>query len=146
MKAVIQRVIQSSVSVDGQEIGAIGKGLLVLLGVGHDDTHKSAQWLAEKTVHLRIFEDEEGKMNRSLLDVEGGMLIVSQFTLLGDCRKGRRPSFIDAASPDKAKDLYHCFMQYVGEMGIEVAAGKFGANMQVSLINDGPVTLIVSSP
>ena len=146
MQAVVQRVIQSSVTVDGNEVGAIGKGLVVLLGVAHDDTEKAADWLADKIAHLRIFEDAEGKMNRSLMDVAGSLLVVSQFTLLGDCRKGRRPSFINAAPPDKARSLYHRFIEYFRRMGIDTANGKFGADMQVALINDGPVTLIISSP
>lgn len=127
-------------------MGAIGTGLMVLLGVANDDTEKEAVWLADKIVHLRIFEDDNGKMNRSVLDINGGMLVVSQFTLLGDCRKGRRPSFIQAAPPDQAESLYRCFVQRVRRTGIEVATGKFRTNMQVSLVNDGPVTLIVSTP
>lgn len=146
MQAVVQRVIQSSVTVDGNEVGAIGKGIVVLLGVAHDDTEKAADWLADKVVHLRIFEDAEGKMNRSLIDVAGSLLVVSQFTLLGDCRKGRRPSFINAAPPDKARNLYHRFVECVRQMGIDTATGKFGADMQVALVNDGPVTLIISTP
>lgn len=146
MQAVVQRVTQSSVTVEGKEVGAIGTGLMVLLGVAREDTGKEADWLADKIVHLRIFEDHKGKMNRSLMDVNGGMLVVSQFTLLGDCRKGRRPSFIDAAPPDMAETLYYQFVQRVRRAGIKVATGKFKAAMQVSLVNDGPVTLIVSSP
>lgn len=146
MQAVVQRVIQSSVLVGGKEVGAIGKGLVVLLGVARNDTEKTADWLADKIAHLRIFEDDEGKMNRSLMDVAGSLLVVSQFTLLGDCRKGRRPSFIDAAPPDKARSLYHRFAEYVRLMGIDTATGKFGADMQVALVNDGPVTLIIASP
>jgi D-tyrosyl-tRNA(Tyr) deacylase len=146
MKAVVQRVTQSDVMVDGQQIGAIGNGLLVLLGVGHDDTEKQAQWLAEKIINLRIFEDQNGKMNRSLQDTGGSMLAVSQFTLLGDCRKGRRPSFVAAASPDLAEMLYERFVSLVKQTGIDVATGKFGAMMQVSLVNDGPVTLILNTP
>lgn len=146
MQAVVQRVTQSSVTVDGNEIGAIDKGLVVLLGVAHDDTETAADWLADKIVHLRIFEDAEGKMNRSLMDVAGRLLVVSQFTLLGDCRKGRRPSFIKAAPPEKARSLYHRFVGCVRQMGIHTATGKFGADMQVALVNDGPVTLIISTP
>ncbi len=145
MKAVIQRVTQSSVSVDNQKIGTIGQGLMVLLGVGLEDSEKAADYLAEKIVHLRIFEDDNGKMNRSLLDVWGKMLVVSQFTLLGDCSKGRRPSFIKAAPPDKAEALYERFVQKVRQLGVETATGRFGAMMQVALVNDGPVTLIVES-
>ncbi len=146
MKAVIQRVTQSRVIVDDQEIGAIGKGLLVLLGVAQDDGEADADWLADKIAGLRIFEDDHGKMNRSVADVNGRMLVVSQFTLLGDSRKGRRPSFVKAAPPDKAKALYRRFVQRVTENGIGVETGRFGAAMKVSLINDGPVTLIISSP
>jgi D-tyrosyl-tRNA(Tyr) deacylase len=146
MKAVVQRVTQSDVTVNGQQIGAIENGLLVLLGVGHDDTAKQAKWLAEKIVNLRIFEDQDGKMNRSLQDIGGSMLVVSQFTLLGDCRKGRRPSFVAAAPPELAEMLYEQFVSYVNEMGTDVATGKFGAMMQVSLVNDGPVTLIINTP
>lgn len=146
MKAVIQRVTQSRVIVDDQEIGAIGKGLLVLLGVAQDDGEADADWLADKIVALRIFEDDHGKMNRSVADVNGRMLVVSQFTLLGDSRKGRRPSFVKAAPPDKAEALYRRFVQRVAENGIGVETGRFGAAMKVSLINDGPVTLIISSP
>lgn len=146
MQAVVQRVTQSSVTVAGYQVGAIDKGLMVLLGVAHDDTEKKAHWLADKIVHLRIFEDEDGKMNRSLMDINGGMLVVSQFTLLGDCRKGRRPSFIHAAHPDQAENLYHCFVQRVSKSGLAVTTGKFRTHMQVSLINDGPVTLIVATP
>ncbi|MEJ2156406.1 MAG: D-aminoacyl-tRNA deacylase [Desulfobacteraceae bacterium] len=146
MKAVIQRVTQSRVMVDDQEIGAIGKGLLVLLGVAQDDGEADADWLADKIVGLRIFEDDHGKMNRAVADVNGRMLVVSQFTLLGDSRKGRRPSFVKAAPPDKAKALYRRFVQRVTENGIGVETGRFGAAMKVSLVNDGPVTLIISSP
>ena len=146
MKAVVQRVLHSDVKVNGQQIGAIDKGLLVLLGVGHDDTEKQVKWLAKKIVNLRIFEDQDGKMNRSLQDINGSMLVVSQFTLLGDCRKGRRPSFVAAAPPDVAEMLYEQFGSYVKRMGIDVATGKFGAMMKVSLINDGPVTMIINTP
>lgn len=146
MKAVVQRVAQSEVTVNGQQIGAIKRGLLVLLGVGHDDTDKQVQWLAEKIVNLRIFEDQAGKMNRSLQDIGGSMLVVSQFTLLGDCRKGRRPSFAGAAPPELAEVLYEQFVSYVKAMGTDVATGTFGAMMQVSLINDGPVTLVIDTP
>lgn len=146
MKAVIQRVTQCHVTAEGQEIGAIGMGLLVLLGVAQNDAGADADWLADKIVGLRIFEDRHGKMNRSIADVNGRMLVVSQFTLLGDSRKGRRPSFVKAAPPDKAEALYRRFVQRVGERGIGVETGRFGAAMKVSLINDGPVTLIISSP
>lgn len=146
MKAVVQRVSQSRVTVDGGETGAIGTGLMVLLGVAQDDTASDADWLADKIVGLRIFEDDQGKMNRSLAEINGQMLVVSQFTLMGDCRKGRRPSFIKAAPPDKAEALYHHFVQRVMDKGVGVETGQFGASMEVSLINDGPVTMIISSP
>jgi D-tyrosyl-tRNA(Tyr) deacylase len=146
MKAVVQRVTRSDVKVDGEQIGAVEKGLLVLLGVGHDDTEEQVKWLAQKIVNLRIFEDQDGKMNRSLQDIGGSMLVVSQFTLLGDCRKGRRPSFAAAAPPKAAERLYERFVSYVKGMGTAVATGKFGAMMQVCLVNDGPVTLIIDTP
>jgi D-tyrosyl-tRNA(Tyr) deacylase len=143
VKAVVQRVTRSAVSVDDCTIGAIGRGLLVLLGVARQDTENESRYLADKIVNLRIFEDEQGKMNRSLRDAGGAMLVVSQFTLLGDCRKGRRPSFINAAPPERADELYRHFVQCVRDAGIETATGQFRAMMQVSLVNDGPVTLIV---
>ena len=146
MKAVVQRVTHSDVRSEGRQIGAIDSGLLVLLGVGKDDTDKQALWLAEKIVNLRIFEDRNGKMNHSLMEIGGSMLVVSQFTLLGDCRKGRRPSFAAAAPPGTAQMLYERFVSVVKEMGIGVATGEFGAMMKVSLVNDGPVTLIVDTP
>jgi len=145
MRAVVQRVKESSVSVNNEMTGEIGKGLMVLLGVSETDNSDDADFLADKIVNLRIFEDDNRKMNRSLLDTGGEMLVVSQFTLLGDCRKGRRPSFIQAAGPDKAIDLYKRFVNRVRQKGINVATGKFQAMMEVSLINDGPVTLIVES-
>ncbi|MDM8552487.1 D-aminoacyl-tRNA deacylase [Desulfobacterales bacterium HSG2] len=145
MRAVIQRVKQSSVSVDGKVIGQIGKGLMVLLGVAKDDAEKDADYLAGKIVNLRVFEDENGKMNKSLPETGGEMLVVSQFTLLGDCRKGRRPSYVHAAGPETANELYEYFVRQVREKGISVQTGRFRAMMDVSLINDGPVTLIVES-
>ncbi len=145
MRAVVQRVTQSSVSVSGQVVGRIGPGLLVLLGVARRDTEKDADFLAEKIIHLRIFEDEDGKMNRSLADIHGQMLVVSQFTLLGDCRKGRRPSFAQAAPPDMAESLYRYFVDRIREKRISVQTGRFRAMMEVSLVNDGPVTFIVES-
>ncbi|MBC8433446.1 MAG: D-tyrosyl-tRNA(Tyr) deacylase [Desulfobacterales bacterium] len=145
MRAVIQRVKSSSVTVGDETVGKIGSGLLVLLGVAEPDQSADADFLAKKIVNLRIFEDEQGKMNRSLIDIGGEMLVVSQFTLLGDCRKGRRPSFIDAAGPDKANELYEYFVAQVRKTGVHVATGRFGAMMEVSLINDGPVTLILES-
>ena len=146
MRAVIQRVKESSVSVDGREVGRIGHGMLVLLGVHRQDTDAGAMELARKISHLRIFEDAEGKMNRSLLDTDREMLVVSQFTLYGDCRKGRRPSFVEAAPPALAERLYNCFVNRVRQEGIVVETGWFRAMMAVSLVNDGPVTLILDSP
>ncbi|MBU4185716.1 MAG: D-aminoacyl-tRNA deacylase [Desulfobacteraceae bacterium] len=145
MRAVIQRVKESSVRVDNKITGKIGKGLLVLLGVAESDRPGDADYLSEKIINLRIFEDENGKMNRSLLETGGEMLVVSQFTLLGDCRKGRRPSFVNAASPEKANELYEYFVKKVRDKGIFVETGQFRAMMDVSLINDGPVTLIIES-
>ena len=143
MKAVVQRVSESSVTIDSEVVGKIGTGLMVLLGVAVEDTEKEADYLAEKIINLRIFSDEKGKMNLSLLDVGGEMLVVSQFTLLGDCRKGRRPSFIAAAGPEMGNALYAYFVDYMRQKGITVATGRFGAMMDVSLVNDGPVTLIL---
>jgi D-tyrosyl-tRNA(Tyr) deacylase len=145
MIAVVQRVKQSEVTVAGESTGRIDQGLMVLLGVGQNDQKKNAAYLADKIVHLRIFEDDAGKMNRSLMDINGQMLIVSQFTLLGDCRKGRRPSFINAAPPDMAKELYAYFVDCVKKFDIETQTGVFGAMMDVSLINHGPVTMILES-
>jgi len=145
MLAVIQRVKESSVSVDEKVVGAIGAGFLVLLGVASEDTGKDVAYLADKIPHLRIFEDDQGKMNRSLLDTGGSMLVVSQFTLLGDCRKGRRPSFIKAARPEIATPLYESFVSQVREKGVHVETGRFQAMMAVQLVNDGPVTLILNS-
>lgn len=145
MRACVQRVSQASVTVDGQIVGQIGCGLLVLLGVTGDDQSKDATYLAEKISTLRIFNDDDGKMNRSLLDTGGQMLVVSQFTLLGDCRKGRRPSFIQAAEPEIAQRLYSQFVAEVQCCGIQVATGRFQAHMDVALINDGPVTVLLDS-
>lgn len=145
MIAVVQRVLESSVRVGDQIVGQIDAGLTVLLGVDQQDTIEDARFLAEKIAHLRIFEDEKGKMNRSVLDTGGAVLVVSQFTLLGDCRKGRRPSFVTAAPPEQAEKLYLAFAQQVRQFGIQTATGEFRAMMKVSLINDGPVTLIVES-
>lgn len=145
MRAVVQRVSQARVRIDGAVVGEIGRGLLVLLGVTGSDTPEQARWLAEKIVGLRIFADAEEKMNLSVADVQGGALIVSQFTLYGDCSKGRRPSFIDAAPPETAIPLYEKFIEAVKAQGVPVASGRFGAMMQVELINDGPVTLIIDS-
>jgi D-tyrosyl-tRNA(Tyr) deacylase len=145
VKAVLQRVTRASVTVDGQIVGQIGRGLLVLLGVEQDDVLADAQQLAHRSVQLRIFDDAAGKMNLALADVGGAMLVVSQFTLLGDCRRGRRPSFIEAAPPELAEQLYEAFVAAVGSQGIAVATGKFRAMMQVELVNDGPVTLLIDS-
>jgi D-tyrosyl-tRNA(Tyr) deacylase len=145
MKAVVQRVQKASVTVGEETVGAIGPGLLVLLGVAAGDRPADADYLAGKIAHLRIFEDESGKMNRSLIDTGGQMLVISQFTLLGDCTRGRRPSFIHAAPPDVASGLYQKFADRVREMGIGVQTGRFQAIMAVSLVNDGPVTLIAES-
>ncbi len=146
MKSVIQRVSQARVLVEGKTVGVIEQGLLVLLGVEKGDTAKDADWLAEKIVNLRVFEDKAGKMNLSLLDIKGEMLAVSQFTLAGNCDKGRRPSFDSAAPPQEANALYGYFVSKVWEMGIPVQTGIFQADMKVSLTNDGPVTFILESP
>ncbi|MBW1893925.1 MAG: D-tyrosyl-tRNA(Tyr) deacylase [Deltaproteobacteria bacterium] len=145
MRAVIQRVKNSRVVVDNNVIGKIGPGLMVLLGIAREDNTKDADYLADKITNLRIFQDENNKMNLSLLDIKGEMLVVSQFTLLGDCRKGRRPSFVSAAGPEKADNLYRHFVEKVSLKGISVQTGQFRAMMDVSLVNDGPVTLIVES-
>lgn len=145
MRAVIQRVNSSSVTVGNELIGQIGKGLLVLLGVETLDKIDDAKYLADKIVNLRIFEDGKQKLNRSLIDMGGEMLVVSQFTLLGDCKKGRRPSFVKAASPELANKLYRRFVECVRQKGVTVKTGRFRAAMEVSILNDGPVTLIVES-
>ena len=145
MRAVVQRVKSSAVTVDNETIGTIGNGLLVFLGIAKTDNSNDAGYLAEKITNLRIFEDENRKMNRSLLDVGGEMLIISQFTLVGDCTKGRRPSFINAAAPDLANELYEQFVDKVIESGVSVETGQFRAFMDVSSINHGPVTFIVES-
>ena len=146
MKALVQRVTEGSVSVDGQVIGAIGKGLVILFGAGRGDTEKDVIYLAEKCANLRIFEDEDGKMNRSLLDIGGEALVISQFTLYGDCRKGRRPGFSDAADPAEAERFYEQFQARIAQAGVKnVQHGKFGADMQVKIFNDGPVTFMLES-
>jgi len=145
MKAVLQRVSQASVTIDGDCVGRISRGLLVLLGVQQGDTESDAHSLADKAIALRIFDDADGKMNLSVEDVQGSVLVVSQFTLLGDCRKGRRPSFVDAAPPELAERLYDIFVAAIGVRGIPVATGKFRAHMDVALVNDGPVTLLLDS-
>ncbi len=145
MRAVIQRVGCADVKVDGRAKGAIGKGLAVLLGVEKGDTVEDAEYMVSKTIRLRIFEDDQGKMNLSLRDIGGAMLVVSQFTLLADCRKGRRPSFVDAAEPEQAVKLYEDFVELVRAEGVEVATGEFQAMMEVSLVNEGPVTILLDS-
>lgn len=143
MKLVIQRVKHAQVEVDGRIVGKIAQGALVLIGVTHGDTHQEGEWLASKLVNLRMFEDEEGKVNRSLLDISGEILVVSQFTLYADCANGRRPSFTKAALPDLAKPLCDRFVESLQKTGLKVETGIFGAEMQVSLLNNGPVTLIL---
>jgi D-tyrosyl-tRNA(Tyr) deacylase len=145
MRAVIQRVSHASVTVDGRVVGEVGLGFLVLLGVGHGDGEADAAYLAEKIAGLRVFGDAEGKMNLALGDVGGGALVVSQFTLYGDTRRGRRPSFTDAAPPDEADRLYRVFCDLLAARGIPVARGVFQAHMRVALLNDGPVTLLLDS-
>lgn len=145
MRAVVQRTTRASVSVEGETVGAIGKGILVLLGVGPEDTEKDAEYLAEKIINLRIFEDENGKMNISLQDIKGELLVVSQFTLYGDCRKGKRPGYDKAARPEQAVLLYEKFVEICRGYGVPVETGKFQAMMQVELVNDGPVTLLLDS-
>lgn len=145
MIAVIQRVKACSVTIDGTETARIGKGLLVLLGVSQGDSPKDAAYLADKTANLRIFEDDAAKMNRSVLEIAGDVMVVSQFTLLGDCRKGRRPSFVEAARPELAIPLYEHFIEALRKRNLHVETGRFGAMMDVALVNDGPVTLIVDS-
>ena len=145
MRAVVQRVTKAQVEVDSRVIAKICSGLLVLLGVAQGDTPKDADYLVEKIINLRIFEDNNGKMNLSLLDTNGEILVVSQFTLLADCRKGRRPAFVEAADPKKAKELYQYFIDQVKQKGVGIAAGEFQALMEVSLVNHGPVTIILDS-
>lgn len=146
MRAVVQRVSHASVTVGGDVVGEIDRGLVVLLGVGGGDGEREAGWMADKIVGLRIFEDDGGKMNLSLEDVSGSLLAVSQFTLLGDCRKGRRPSFVGAAAPEIAERLYDVFVESVRKRGVRTATGRFRTHMDVALVNDGPVTLVVESP
>ena len=145
MRAVIQRVSRASVTVDFETTGEIGAGILVLLGIHKDDGAQEIKWMVDKVINLRIFEDEDGKMNYSLLDTGGAMLIVSQFTLYGDCRKGRRPGYSTAASPDSAKSLYQQFIDTVKQKNISTASGRFQAHMDMELVNDGPVTLLLDS-
>lgn len=145
MRAVVQRVSEASVDVEGARVSSIGKGLLILLGVRKGDTTADLEWMAEKVLNLRIFDDPQGVMNLSLLDVNGEALVVSQFTLLADSRKGRRPSYIDAASPDEAKALYEAFCDRLAASGRKVERGVFQAMMAVGLVNDGPVTILLDS-
>jgi D-tyrosyl-tRNA(Tyr) deacylase len=145
MRAVVQRVKESRVEVKGETVGAIGPGLLILLGVGEDDSEKDCDYLANKVANLRIFSDRKGAMNLSLMEIEGAALVVSQFTLWGDCRKGRRPSFVGAAPPERARELYEHFIKLLKEKGLHVATGQFQEMMDVHLINDGPVTLMLDS-
>jgi D-tyrosyl-tRNA(Tyr) deacylase len=145
LRAVIQRVNQASVSVDDKIVSSISKGLLILLGVAEDDEIADAKYLADKTAGLRIFEDSEEKMNLSVIDIGGEVLVISQFTLYGDCRKGRRPSFTDAAKPPKAIELYEAYISALTEIGLQPKTGIFQAYMQVELLNDGPVTILLDS-
>ncbi|HOO12314.1 MAG TPA: D-aminoacyl-tRNA deacylase [Bacillota bacterium] len=145
MRAVVQRVSKGRVTVEGRKTGSIGKGFVVLLGVSGEDDMEDVRYMAEKVVNLRVFEDADGKMNLSLKDVGGELLVVSQFTLYGDCRKGRRPSFTQAAPPGKAEELYQEFVRICRETGVTVETGQFQAHMEVALVNDGPVTLIIES-
>ena len=143
MRALLQRVSRASVTVDGRVVGQIGRGFVVLVGVTHADTRAEAEWVAAKVAGLRVFDDEAGKMNRALADVGGELLVVSQFTLYGDARKGRRPSFSDAAAPERAEPLVDYFVEQLRRAGFTVATGVFGAHMDVEIHNDGPVTLLV---
>jgi D-tyrosyl-tRNA(Tyr) deacylase len=145
MRAVIQRVTEASVTVEGSVVGRIGRGFLVLLGITHADTHRDVSWIAAKIAGLRVFEDTDGKMNLGLADVGGAVLLVSQFTLYGDCRKGRRPSFIEAARPEVAVPLYQAVAAELRGAGLQVETGQFQAHMDVQLLNDGPVTLLLDS-
>jgi D-tyrosyl-tRNA(Tyr) deacylase len=145
MRACVQRVSSARVVVDGETVGEIGRGLLVLLGVASSDGDDDLRWLVDKVVGLRIFEDAEGKMNLGLADAGGALLVVSQFTLLGDCRKGRRPSFVAAAPPEQAERVYEQFVAAAREQGVQVATGRFRTRMHVELTNDGPVTLVIDS-
>ena len=145
MRAILTRVKSASVVIDGETVGAIGKGFLILLGVGPNDTEKECRYLAEKALGLRIFEDDNGKMNLGLESVDGQVLVVSQFTLYGNCRKGRRPSFTDAAPPALGEELYEKFLAICAELGYPPQHGRFGADMKVESINDGPVTLILDT-
>ncbi len=146
MRIVVQRSQEAKVTVDGEIIGQINRGLVLLVGITHEDTEKDARYLSDKIVNLRIFEDDNHRMNLSLKDIRGSILSISQFTLYGDSSNGRRPSFTLAARPDQAEPLYHLFNKLLSEQGIEVQTGKFGAMMDISMVNSGPVTLIIDSP
>lgn len=145
MKAVVQRVKKASVSIEGKVLGTIEKGFAILLGISETDTEEDGKYLSEKIANLRIFEDSQGKMNLSCLDIKGELLIISQFTLLADCGKGRRPSFVEAARPEKAIPLYENFISILKQTGLKVETGEFGASMVVEIHNDGPVTIILDS-
>jgi len=146
MRAVLQRVRQASVTVDGKVVGAIGPGLAVLVGIARTDTEKDAEYLAEKLIHLRVFPDQQGRMNRSLVETGGELLVISQFTLYGDCRKGRRPDFTEAAGPEDARNLYNYFVETLhARCNCRITTGVFQAEMEVSLTNHGPVTLVCDS-
>ena len=145
MRIVVQRVRRAAVTINGIVHGAIARGMVVLLGIKNSDTRTDLQWLADKVVNLRIFDDQQGKMNKSLADIDGEMLIISQFTLYGDCRKGRRPGFSTAAPPDRAEPIYRQFIEAVQNRQVKVATGIFQATMEVELVNDGPVTLLLDS-
>ena len=145
MRAVVQRVERASVEVGGRTVGEVGKGLLIFLGVGHGDSEKEGEFLANKIAHLRIFGDERGLMNRSVIEIEGGVLVVSQFTLWADCQKGRRPSFTRAAPPEKARPLYEDFIRHLRGKGLKVSTGEFQEIMEVHLVNDGPVTMLLDT-
>ncbi len=146
MRLVLQRVKEAQVYVDGKTVGSISSGLLILIGVASSDTRKDAEYLADKVIYLRIFSDAERRMNRSILEVGGSLLVVSQFTLYGDCKKGRRPSFDQAAPPEQARELYEYFVERLSSRNVIVQTGVFQAEMQVHLVNDGPVTFVLDSP
>ncbi len=146
MRAVVQRVSSAAVVIDGETVGRCGQGQLILLAVAHEDTEKEAEWLAKKLAVLRIFTDDEGKMNNSMIDIHGEALVISQFTLYGNCKKGRRPSFVGSGPPEMASRLYDKFCDLLEAEGVHVERGVFAADMAVSLVNDGPVTLIIDTP